>query len=53
MTREPKNTARLTILLPPDVLEALQRSADQMGTTVSGLLRMIALDWLRERDNHV
>ena len=50
--RKPDNSERINVFFSPSVVEALREAAENRGATVSGLIRMIVLDWLRreERD---
>lgn len=45
--RKVENTERINVFLPASVLEQLRETADERGTTVSGMVRMIVLEWLR------
>lgn len=52
--RKVDNSERINVFFSPVVLEKLRIEASDRGTTVSGMVRMIVLDWLRkedERDN--
>jgi len=42
--RQKQNTERTYVFLSPDVLESLKKEADEKGTSVSGLIRMIVLE---------
>lgn len=44
--RAKANTERVNVFFSADVLEKLRTVADEKGTTVSGLIRMIVLEWL-------
>ena len=45
MSPRPKqNTEKTYVFLTPDVLESLKKEADDKGTSVSGLIRMIVLE---------
>lgn len=45
--RKPDNSERINVFFSPSVVEALREAAEDRGATVSGLVRMIVLDWLR------
>jgi predicted DNA binding CopG/RHH family protein len=44
--RNKQNTERINIFLSIEHLEAIRREAGQKGTTVSGLIRMIVIEYL-------
>jgi len=44
MAKSVKNTERVSIFLPPDILQSLKDEAEQKGTNVSSLIRMILID---------
>lgn len=46
--RMKENTERINVFFSPMTLEQLRVAADARGATVSGLVRMIVLDWLRK-----
>lgn len=47
--REKANTERVSTFLPPKHLEALRDEAEQKGTNVSALIRMIILEHLAKK----
>ena len=50
MSPRPKaNTERTNVFFTPEVMEQLRRLAERKGTSVSGLIRMISLDYLAEK----
>ena len=49
MPKQKANTERINVFLPEDALEKLKAEADEKGTTVSGMVRMIILEYLREK----
>ena len=50
MSPRPKaNTERTNVFFTPEVMEQLRRLAERKGTSVSGLIRMIVLDYLAEK----
>ena len=49
MTRQKANTERINVFLPEEALEKLKSEASEKGTTVSGMVRMIVLEYLREK----
>lgn len=46
--RKIENTERVNVFFSPSILAQLRDAADERGATVSGLIRMIVLDWLRK-----
>mgnify|MGYP002473699397 CR=1 FL=1 len=47
MSPRPKaNSERTNVFFSPDVMEKLRDIASQKGTSVSGLIRMIVLEYL-------
>jgi len=50
LPREKSNTERINVFLPKDKLAQIQREADERGMSVSGLVRMIIMEWLSARD---
>ena len=48
MAKEKANTERINVFFSEDVLKNLRELADQKGTSVSGLVRMIVLEYLTE-----
>lgn len=43
------NTERISTFLPPDALSQLKDEADEKGTNVSALIRMIILEHLAQK----
>jgi len=51
MSPRPKNnTERINVFFTKEVHAKLKKRSDERGMTVSGLVRMIVLDWLRKED---
>lgn len=49
MSPRPKaNTERTNVFFSPEVMETLRELAKEKGTSVSGLIRMIVLEYLAE-----
>lgn len=49
MSPRPKaNSERTNVFFSPDVMEKLKEIAEKKGTSVSGLIRMIVLEYLAE-----
>ena len=46
--KEKKNTTQIRVFIPPEVNDALKSEADYKGTTISGLVRMILTEHVRE-----
>lgn len=47
MSPRPKaNTERTNVFFTPEVMERLREKAEKKGTSVSGLIRMIVLEYL-------
>ena len=46
--KSPENTERINVFFSPAVLDRLKAEAANRGMTVSGLVRMIAMEWLKE-----
>lgn len=49
MPQEKNNTERINVFFSPDVLKKLKSLANSKGTSVSGLVRMIVLEYLSEQ----
>jgi predicted DNA-binding protein len=47
--REKSNSERINVFFSPEVLHKLKAIAEEKGTTVSGLVRMIVLEYLAEK----
>ena len=47
--REKSNSERINVFFAPDVLVELKKLAAEKGTTVSGLVRMIVLEFLAKK----
>ena len=45
--RAKENTIRLNVFFNPEVVDKLKDAAAERGLTVSGIIRMIVMDWLR------
>ncbi len=46
-TKSPENSERINVFFSPAVLDRLKREAAERGMTVSGLVRMIVMEWLK------
>lgn len=52
MSPRPKaNSERTNVFFSPEVMEQLRAIAFKKGTSVSGLIRMIVLEYLEEKNN--
>lgn len=50
MSPRPKaNSERTNVFFSPDVMEKLRQIASEKGTSVSGLIRMIVLEYLANK----
>lgn len=49
--REKANTERINVFFSVDALQKLKDLAAEKGTTTSGIVRMIVLDYLRGTKN--
>ncbi len=47
--REKSNSERINVFFSPEVLDKLKTLASEKGTTVSGLVRMIVLEFLAKK----
>lgn len=47
--RPKANTERTNVFFSPETMETLRRVAEEKGTTVSGLIRMIVLEYLAKK----
>lgn len=47
--KERANTEKVSIFLPPDVLEELRKMASQTGSSVSGTIRAIIFEKLAKK----
>lgn len=47
--RKKTNSERTNVFFPPDVIKELKRLAEERGTSVSGIIRMIVLEYLANR----
>lgn len=45
--KSPENTERINVFLSPAVLDQLKQEAAERGMTVSGLVRMIVMEWMK------
>ena len=49
MSPRPKaNSERTNVFFSPEVMQQLRKTAEKKGTSVSGLIRMIVLEYLSE-----
>lgn len=46
--REKQSTERINVFLSPEHLELIKKEAEQKGTTVSGLIRMVVIEHLNK-----
>lgn len=44
--KSPENTERINVFFSKAVLERIKSEATERGMTVSGLVRMIVMEWL-------
>lgn len=44
--RQKANTERTNVFFSPEVMDILRKMAEEKGTSVSGLIRMIVLEYL-------
>lgn len=42
--KEKKNTVQIRVFIPPETYEQMQEEAEEKGTTISGLTRMVLLE---------
>lgn len=47
--REPANSERTNVFFSPATMEELRKLAKEKGTSVSGLIRMIVLEYLAQK----
>lgn len=47
--RDVENTKRINVFLPPEAWEELKREAKEKGMTVSGIVRMIVLNYIQKK----
>lgn len=45
--KSPENSERINVFFSPAVLDRLKAEATERGMTVSGLVRMIVMEWLK------
>ena len=45
-----ENTERINVFFSPSAIDQLREAAEARGTTVSGMVRMIVLEWLRKEE---
>lgn len=48
--REKANSERTNVFFAPDIMERLRELAKEKGTSVSGLIRMIVLEYLAKNE---
>lgn len=48
--REKANSERTNVFFSPEVMEQLRETAKSKGTSVSGLIRMIVLEYLAKNE---
>lgn len=44
--RQKANTERTNVFFSPEAMEQLRKTAEKKGTSISGLIRMIVLEYL-------
>lgn len=44
MAKPKQNTSKVTVFLSPELLEELQQEAEDRGTNVSALIRMVLME---------
>lgn len=49
--RQKTNSERTNVFFSPEVMQELRDLAIKKGTSVSGLIRMIVLEYLEEKNN--
>ena len=47
--KSPENTERINVFFSKEILERLKAEASERGMTVSGIVRMIVMEWLKQR----
>lgn len=47
LAKQKENTERINVFLPPEILTRLKKIASEKGMTVSGLTRLIILEYLK------
>ena len=47
--KSPENSERINVFFSQAVLNRLKREASDRGMTLSGLVRMIVMEWLKGR----
>ena len=45
--KSPENTERINVFFSETVLDQLKQEASERGMSVSGLVRMIVMEWLK------
>lgn len=50
--RPVNNTERLNVFFTEQIRDRLKVCSEERGMTVSGLIRMIVLEWLKREDTH-
>jgi len=45
--KSPENSERINVFFSPAVLDRLKQEAAERGMTVSGLVRMVVMEWLK------
>ena len=49
--KSPENSERINVFFSPAVLDHLKAKAAKRGMTVSGLVRMVMMEWLKKNDS--
>ena len=49
--KSPENSERINVFFSPAVLNHLKAKAAKRGMTVSGLVRMVVMEWLKKNDS--
>lgn len=47
--REQKNTEKITVFFSPEHLDTLREEAKKKGTSMSGLVRMVVIEYLDKK----
>jgi len=45
------NTRQIRIFIPPDAYEKMRLEAEEKGASISGLARMIILEWYSKKND--
>lgn len=50
MAKPKEHSVKSSVFVSPEVYQTLKARAQDKGTTVSGLVRMIVLEWLKKKE---